>query len=73
MTPMTPLPFPMSKVERLPASATPRGVVRPAPRDPVPELPRQVPRNQPAQQLKDFPPKPPPAPPNPLSNFALTD
>eukprot|EP00973_Karenia_brevis_P092651 12413460-Karenia_brevis.AAC.1 len=61
----------MSNVERSPVSSKPRGVVRPASREPVPEPPRQVPRSQPTQQFNHFPPKPlpipsdPPRPPSP--------
>eukprot|EP00973_Karenia_brevis_P020666 2838271-Karenia_brevis.AAC.1 len=39
------MPYPMTDV-RLPASATARGVVRPASRDPVPAPPRQVQRSR---------------------------
>eukprot|EP00973_Karenia_brevis_P006973 945495-Karenia_brevis.AAC.1 len=45
---------------RSPASATARGVVRPASREPAPEPPRQVQRSQMTQRWNGGNPKPPP-------------
>eukprot|EP00973_Karenia_brevis_P038448 5303146-Karenia_brevis.AAC.1 len=66
------MPYPMTE-PLLPASASARGVIRPASREPAQEPRRQVPRSQISQQWKGefpFPPLPPmsqtlPMPPAP--------